>query len=169
MTAPSPWILAVVYWLHMLATVVWIGGLAALALIVQPAARRALDQQEYAALLAQISRRLQNLGWFSLIVLAATGMVQLSANPHYQGLLVIGNRWAAAILIKHLTIGLMVILTAYLTWGLTPRLNRLAFMQAHGMAAEGVDRLRRRELLLLRANLALSVVILALTALARAS
>ena len=32
------WALSVVYWLHMLATVIWIGGLAALTLLILPTA-----------------------------------------------------------------------------------------------------------------------------------
>ncbi len=170
MSATPVWALTLAYWLHMLATVVWIGGLAALALIVAPAARRVLDQQVYLSFLAQIQDRLQNLGWFSLILLAVTGLVQMSANPHYAGFLQITNRWAVAILLKHLAFGGMILLSAYLTWGLTPELRRVALRESHGLAGgEGTQKLRARELFLLRVNLAIGVVILALTALARSS
>src|SRR5947199_8041127 len=36
------WILALSYWLHMIATIVWVGGLALMALVVWPGARAAL-------------------------------------------------------------------------------------------------------------------------------
>ncbi|RPI26078.1 MAG: hypothetical protein EHM70_19390, partial [Chloroflexota bacterium] len=49
------------YWFHMLATVVWIGGLSTLAVLVLPAARRTLERSAYAALLTNIQRRLDLL------------------------------------------------------------------------------------------------------------
>lgn len=163
-------LLAVVYWLHMLATVVWIGGLAALSLLVIPAARSALDSAAYGALLLQIQRRLQQVGWFSLAVLGLTGMFQMSANPQYTGFLEVGSEWATAILTKHLVIGLMIAVSAYMTWGVLPGLQRNAFLRAAGKST-GPDfkHLERREDWLLRINLLLSVIVLLLTAWARSA
>ena len=171
------WGLTLVYWLHMLATVVWIGGLAALSLLVLPAAHKALSIQAYADFLNELQRRLDPLGWFSLLLLAGTGMVQMSANPNYQGFLAVDNRWAAAILIKHVLFLGMGGLAAAISWGLLPRLRRLALRQAlaykenkedHALI-EQVAGLQRQEVLLLRLNLVLGVLVLGLTALARAS
>jgi len=159
------------YWLHMLATVGWIGSLAALSLVVLPAARRALEPGAYSALLARIQIRLQPLAWFCLIILAGTGMFQMSAHPSYSGFLSINNEWAAAILLKHIVIGLMVLLSAYITWGLLPSLQRAALMRGAGVEVDSraMVRLERREIWLLRVNLFLSVIVLALTAWARAA
>jgi len=165
---PSVWSLSLTYWLHMLATVVWIGGLATLTLLVLPAARKTLDAGAYASLLKAIQRRLDPLGWICLLVLAGTGMFQMSANPNYQGFLEIGNRWAAAILIKHLVFFAMILVSGYLTWGLLPRLQRLALLQTRGQET-GADSLYRQEANLLRLNLILGAIVLALTAIARAS
>ncbi len=163
------WALAVIYALHMLATVVWIGGLAALIILVLPAAQRALDMKAYAALLDNIQRRLDPLGWFCLIVLAATGLFQMSANPNYHGFLAITNRWAVAIFLKHGVYLLMVGVNAYITGWLLPGLRRAALRLSQGKDAPAADSLRRQNILLLRLNLVLAVLILALTALARAS
>ena len=165
---PSVWSLSLTYWLHMLATVVWIGGLAALTLLVLPAARKTLDAGAYANLLKAIQRRLDPLGWICLLIRAATGMFQMSASPNYQGFLEIGSRWAAAILIKHLVFFAMILVSGYLTWGLLPRLQRLALLQARGQET-AADSLYRQEAILLRLNLILGAIVLALTAVARAS
>jgi uncharacterized membrane protein len=165
---PNVWALSFTYWLHMLATVVWIGGLSALVLLVLPAARKALDAASYANLLGAIQRRLDPLGWICLLVLAGTGMFQMSANPNYQGFLEVSNRWAATILVKHLVFLVMVLVSGYLTWGLLPRLQRLALLQTRGQPADAGS-LLRREANLLRLNLVLGVIVLALTAVARAS
>jgi uncharacterized membrane protein len=110
--------LTLAYWLHMLATVLWIGGISSLALLVLPAANKALDAAAYAALLEKIQKRLDPLGWICLAVLAATGLVQMSANPNYQGFIAIHNRWAAAILVKHLLFLFMTGISVYLKLGL---------------------------------------------------
>jgi uncharacterized membrane protein len=167
MKVPTDW-LTILYWLHLLATVAWVGGLVAMALFVLPAARRTLSGESLAAFLGQVSMRLQRIGWLSLIILVGTGMFQMSASPKYQGFLAITNSWAVAILIKHVVIGVMVLASAYLTWGLMPSIQRLALLQAHGKGdAAEMERLRRREDQLVRFNLYAAIAVLLLTALAR--
>jgi hypothetical protein len=63
--------LARAYWLHLLAAVVWLGGLAVL---VDRAAR---DARGRGARLAGLHRPLTALGLLSLTVLIATGLMQL--------------------------------------------------------------------------------------------
>jgi uncharacterized membrane protein len=179
MSPPPLWALSLTYWLHMLATVVWLGGLAALSILVLPSARGTLEISAYSRLLEGIQRRLDPLGWLCMAVLVGTGLFQMSANPNYQGFLAINNRWAVAILTKHALFFAMTAASAYLTWGVLPALRRAALRQTRLQAAgtqpqadtAGVElqRLQRWEALLLRLNLLLGVVILALTALARAS
>jgi uncharacterized membrane protein len=163
------WALGLAYWLHMLATITWIGGLATTILLVLPAARHALDDKAYASLLGAIQRKLDPLGWLSLLILVGTGMFQMSANVNYQGFLAINNRWAVAILVKHIIFIGMTGVSAYLTWGIMPKLGRVALRQAHGQAVPEALQLQKQETRLLRLNLILGVIILALTALARAS
>lgn len=169
MTAPPYWALSLIYWLHMLATVIWIGSLACLSLLVLPAARKLPQDEGYASFISDLQRRLDPLGWVCLIVLVATGMFQMSANPNYSGFLAIDNRWAAAILAKHLVFFGMTGVSAYLTWGLLPRLKRVAMRQSRGLDAPEASRLQRQEMLLTRLNLLLATLVLALTALARAA
>lgn len=169
MEATPTWALTIAFWLHMLATVVWIGGLAALSILILPAARKALDAQAYAVLIESVQRRLDPVGWLCLLLLVATGLVQMSANPNYHGFLTINNQWAVAILIKHIIFAGMTGVSAYLTWGLLPALRRAALLQARGQTAAGAERMRSQELLLLRLNLILGILVLALTAVARAS
>jgi uncharacterized membrane protein len=165
------WALTIAYWLHMLATVAWIGGLTALAVFVLPAASRTLQPEAYAGLLAAIQRRFDPLAWFSLAVLIGTGMFQMSANPNYSGFLAIDNTWAAAILAKHLVIFGMTGLSAYLTWVLLPKARRMALLRSRRPETNSPDaqRLETQEVRLLQLNLILGIVVLALTAIARAA
>jgi uncharacterized membrane protein len=136
-----------------------------------PAARRSLDAGAYAAFLGDVQERLQQVGWLSLAVLGVTGMFQMSASPNYNGFMAIDSPWAAAILFKHAAIGLMVLASAYSTWGLLPQMKRAALLRAAGRSVdeESARRLLARESTLLRVNLLLSLVVLALTAWARIS
>ncbi len=171
MSATSNLGLIIAYWLHILATVVWIGGLAALSIFVLPAARRTMPEKEYSSFLTAMASRLQQVGWLCLSVLVFTGLFQMVSHPNYQGFLVIDSSWALAILIKHITVALMLLLSIYATWGLLPALQRVAFIQSLGKTTSPVEsqKLEQQQVNLLQLNLFLAVIILLLTAWARTS
>lgn len=163
------WVLLLSFWLHMLATIVWIGGLAALALLVIPVARRFLEPDAFSILLRNINKRLDPIGWFSLALLTTTGLVQMGASSSYEGLLAFGNDWSKAILYKHIVFFGMIAVSGYLTWGLTPSIQRAAIRRARGDGGHEAAKLERREIRLIYLNLALGIIVLVLTAAARIS
>lgn len=161
-------LLALSFWLHMVATIVWVGGLALMALVVWPGARAVLGPgPQLAELLSRLHQRFNPLAWVSLAVLVVTGLAQMAANENYDGLLNVNNAWTAAILVKHLAVIGMVAIGAYMQWSLQPALARLAVRAAHGRPAPEAEALQARELSLTRLNLACGLVVLALTAVAR--
>jgi uncharacterized membrane protein len=165
----SPIVLALSYWLHMIATIVWVGGLAMMALVAWPGAHKVLGPgHQLSALISDWQRRFNPLAWLSLAILIVTGLTQMSANANYEGLLAISNPWAAALLAKHVAIGAMVLIGVYMNWSLQPALARLALLEARGQSPAEAEALRRRELNMTRLNLACGVLVLALTAVARA-
>lgn len=167
---PPTWALAITFWLHLLATVSWLGGLAALAILVLPAARRVLKPQDQLVLIEAIQRRLEPLAWFSLAVLIVTGLFQLSVNPHYDGFLSTTGQWSLAILTKHILVAVMIVVSAVQTWEVLPAIRRgLLRREQGGLEASDVLRLQKQESRLLQLNIALSILILAATAFARAS
>ncbi len=164
------WALAIAFWLHMLATVSWVGGQAMLFLLVLPQGRKTLPAEQFAKFLGAVNKRLSSIGWISLATLVATGMLQLGANPNYAGFLAIHNTWAQVILIKHLVFFAILSLSAYQTWSIAPDLERVALRQIKGHATpEERTALERKETLIIKANLILSVLVLLLTAIARIS
>ena len=164
------WVLSATYALHMAATVAWVGGLVFQSLLL-PGATRSLEPLPRARLHAALARRFQPVAWISLAVLVFTGLSQMAAHPSYAGFLAIDNRWAQAILAKHLAFGAMVLVAGWQTWGVQPHLGRLLLLQAAGAEASGSElpRTLRRFDRLTRANAALALVVLALTAVARTS
>lgn len=162
------WILALSYWLHLIATIVWVGGLALMALVVWPGARAALGPGlELSEFIRRLQKRFNPLAWFSLAVLIVTGLTQMSANKNYDGLLRITNPWTVAILAKHLTVGAMILIGLYMQLGLQPELARLALLESRGRLAPNAEKLRQRELNLTRLNLVCGILVLGLTAIAR--
>ncbi len=164
-----PWALTVSYWLHMLATVAWLGGLAAVSLILIPALDKLADPQARLDILHRAQKRLDPLGWFSLLLLTGTGLVQMSASPAYDGFLSITNRWALAILLKHIVFLGMMGVSVFITWKAMPDLERAILRQSLGKAAQDIPQLMRRNVALIRLNLFLGAIVLIFTALARVS
>lgn len=101
MSAPSTTTLAIIYWLHMLATVIWIGSLAAINLLVLPASTRTLKLADQLSFISALQKRLEPLAWFCMGILVVTGLFQMSTNPHYNGFLSISTQWSLSILVKH--------------------------------------------------------------------
>lgn len=164
------WALAIAYWLHMAATIVWIGGLFFQAAILAPSIARSVPGPSRAGLLLAVRRRFEPLAWLSLAVLAFTGMMQMAASPHYAGFLQIHDRWSAAILAKHALIVIMVCAAAVQTWVIQPRLDRMVILNARGASpAAELELLLRRQARLSAANLTLGLIVLGLTAIARSA
>ena len=162
---PNP-LLTLSYTLHMLATVVLVGGLFVLSVLWLPAAGRALSPVDQAALLRATLRRFQPLAWLSIAVLMATGLTQMAASPAYVGLLVLENRWSVAMFAKHLAFGAMVALAVYQTWVLAPALERQILSRAaRGEAEDAASIAPQRRML--RLNFWIGLIILLLTAVAR--
>ncbi|MBE0682036.1 MAG: CopD family protein [Anaerolineales bacterium] len=168
MTTPSAWILAIIYWLHMLATVTWIGSLAAINILILPASQRTLKLVDQLSFISAMQKRLEPLAWFCMGLLLVTGLIQLSTSPHYDGFLSLSTQWSLAILIKHGFAAVMVVVSAIQTWEVLPAIHRI-LLKKEMAAEEDLTRLQKKELLLLRINLLLSALILGAAALARVS
>jgi len=169
MTPPPVLALTLVFWLHMLATVIWVGSLAAISLLVLPSIKRTLDPDTQLVFIEALQKRLEPIAWFSISLLIVTGLFQMSVNPHYDGFLSISTQWSLAILTKHILGVFMVVTSAIQTWEVIPAIRRAILMSKKSKNAEDLDVLRKREILLLRINLGLSVLILGASAVARTS
>jgi uncharacterized membrane protein len=163
-------ILAISFFFHLIATVVWIGGLVIMTVLVWPEMRRSLENNPALfSLLTRLRRRFVPLSNFSLVVLVVTGLAQMTANPNYDGMLVIDNDWSRAMLLKHLSIAGMVVCGLVLQYGVAPALERASLLAERGKGdASEWERLRRREVRLTWLNVLLGVAVLAFTAWATA-
>ncbi len=161
------WVLAASYWVHLMATVVWLGGISLMAFIAWPALRRGtLSANQW----FQLQKRF--LPWVNaaLVILLITGFIQMTNDENYNGFLAIDSVWAWAMLLKHVAYVGMVALTAYLQFSLYPAMSRLSLLaesRPETPAAEG-DKLVARGIRYLRLNVLAAMLVLLFTAIATA-
>lgn len=164
------WALSLSFWLHMLATVSWVGGQTVISMLIIPIGRKVLSPEDFSSLMSRINKRMRSIAWISFTILIATGLIQIGADQAHDGFISLHNNWGIAILIKLLVFGGILALTAYQTWGLSPIIERSAFLQSRGKNLPvSMETLHKRESITLWINLSLSIVVLLLTAIARIS
>jgi uncharacterized membrane protein len=152
----------------MLGAVTWVGSLASIAFIVMPAAKRTLQPIEQMSLLVAIHGKVEGLAWFSLGLIAATGLFQMSSNVHYDGFLATSNQWSLAMLAKHILTVIMVAVSAQQSWDVMPAIRRMLLKREKADQNE-LAVLQRRERRLAWTNLILALLIFGATAVARTS
>jgi uncharacterized membrane protein len=161
------WILVLSYWLHLLATAVWLGGMALMTLVAWPALRKGSLAANHWLVLQQ-----KFLPWVngSLVLLLITGLFQMTTDENYSGFLVVDSVWAWAILLKHLAFGMMVIITGYVQFSLYPAIERtkLLMEKRPKTATSTQAELQQKEVRLLRINLVCATAVLFCTAVATA-
>lgn len=157
------WVLAFSYWIHLLATVVWLGSLSATVLIALPAVRsQTISLGQWLTLQKRLAPWINGC----LMLLLITGFVQMTFDKHYSGFLILDSVWAGAMLAKHVAFGGLAAVTIYLQVGLRPAMERLALLaeQKPQLAAAEQLLLQRRESRLLWISAGLAVLISLFTA-----
>lgn len=137
-----------------------------LTVLVWPETRRVLgDNPALYQLLTRLRKRFIPLTNFSLVVLIVTGLVQMSGDTHYDGMLKFSNEWSRILLLKHIAIFGMVLCGLALQYWVSPSLERASMLVERGKGdSEEWQRLRRREVRLTWVNLILGIAVLGFTA-----
>ncbi len=144
-------------WLHLLATVIYIGQAMLLPLVYIPFFKQRMQNAELGAALEEINRRSRLWMGLALLVFIATGVYLLLIDDAYLGVGNFGNTWSALMLIKHILIVGLVAAYFYL--------DRVVLPGVKAGKAEAGGRLN----LVSGAVMIAGAVILLLTALAEAA
>jgi uncharacterized membrane protein len=118
-------ILITCYWAHLVATVVWIGGIIFILFFAMPSARQILGA-ESAKLMGDISRRFTPVANLSIIFLVFTGAVMAWLNEEYSGITFLGKDWTSALMLKLLLVFAMIVIHFYRGLVLGPKIMRTA-------------------------------------------
>lgn len=148
-------------WLHILAATIWIGGMAALGLLLVPLLRRERFQDVATPLLHELALRFRWIGWGALGVLIVTGLINARArgvpwsawvNPDFWG-----TAWGQALGWKLAFVGLVLVVSAVHDFHFGPKAIRLLQEAPDSPEAE---RMRWWSSWLGRLTLLLSLIIL---------
>jgi uncharacterized membrane protein len=161
--------LALSLFVHLTATVLWIGGLFITMILVWPSMRRSLEESPALyRLLSRLRQRFYPMSNLSLAALIVTGLFQMTANPNYDGFLNFENTWSKIMLAKHILIVFMALAGLLLQYGVAPALERQSLLLEKGKAAESTAQefaqSRQREIWLTWLNALLGLAVLAMSA-----
>lgn len=113
-------------WLHILATVTWIGGMFTNFVILRPAMAKALSPAEAGKLMGVMMKRFRIMVYISIVVLGVTGIPLKLISPHYISIINFENSWEIVSFIKHLCYGILVLLAVYSFEILSPKMMKTA-------------------------------------------
>lgn len=155
--------LAISYWLHLLTTVLWLGGLATVSLIALPAYRRGeLADNQWLRLQKLMLPYING----SMAILWITGFYQMTNDAQYGGFMVLDSTWAWAILLKHIAVVGMTALSLAIQFRLIPEMERVVLLGRKLETQRAA--VAKRETRLLRLNLLFAALVLLFTAIATA-
>ncbi|PJF44165.1 MAG: hypothetical protein CUN55_05390 [Phototrophicales bacterium] len=160
-------LLSISHFIHLIATVTWIGGLLVIVFYIWPLSHKHLNDETHQQFILAFNKRYRPIANLSLVMLLGTGMLQVGADEHYQGLLTFKNTWTIAMLFKHLAFGGMMILGAIIQFSVVPAIER-ALLLASKDNGTALQAALQRENQLLRGMLVLGIFVLVFTAIATA-
>jgi len=148
-------ILATSYWIHLIATVIWIGGIYFILFIAIPSAKNILGG-EAGKLMGEISKRFTPIANYSILLLFITGVALTVLNKQFSGIGIFENKWTLILAIKHIIVLGMVVIHFYRGLLLNPKIAKTE------SASEKMI-LQKLSLNLVKVNFGLGIVVLLLS------
>lgn len=115
---------SVIDWLHLLATVAWIGGVFINNLVLSPSARESLEPPVMGHFMSSYMKRFRVLAYVSMGVLVLTGVIMMLFSPNYAGGFDLSSLWALFLLLKHILVVVLIIIGVYILEVLNPKMER---------------------------------------------
>jgi len=169
------WIGVLVSFLHLFATVVWIGGVMFRVIVLGPVMDRYRELGPTAfRLIVDVAKRFNGLVWGSIVVLLLTGLPMTVNNARFPGFVDLSNVWSTAIFVKHVMYLIMAVLFFVQTVAIS-KMNQVIQKAPTRAASEQylpfkpsfeMVKLKRRQLAFGMAILILGILTLLLTAIA---
>ena len=153
-------LLSVINWLHLIAMVIWFGGMFTNILVLVPSLKESFEPAAMGPFMGRFVKRSRRLVYLSIVVLLVTGVVMLLLNKEYLGLLDLGNEWSILMVIKHIFVLAMIGIAVYMFEVVFPTIGRLA---AKGPSPE-LARIQKLQIRLGVVGFVVALAILAFTA-----
>lgn len=148
-------ILAASSWIHLAATVIWIGGMFFILFIAIPSAKQVLGS-ESGKLMGDVAKRFTPIANYCIVLLIITGVVLTAFNKQFSGIGNFGNSWSLGLIGKHVLVLGMVTIHFYRGLLLAPKIARTE-------TATVKASLQKYSLNLVRVNFCLGLLVLLLS------
>ncbi len=152
-------LLSIVNWLHLAATITWLGAMVTNMLVLMPAARETLEPPVMGRFMGSFMKKFRPLVYTCIIALVVTGVIMMLLNRHYLGIFDFGNLWTGLLLVKHVLIIIIVVMVIYAFEVLAPKVGKLA---AAGPSPE-FAKLQKLQMNIAMAGLVMALSVLLLT------
>ena len=97
-------------WLHVMATVVWIGGMIVNFIIIRPVAFKVLDPATAGQFTQALMKRFKIMVYISIVILGVTGIPLKIINENYVSIINFESDWEIVSFVKHIFYGILTIL-----------------------------------------------------------
>ncbi len=122
----SPYLQIPLDFLHLMATIAWIGGMFFNFLVVLPTVGKTLDPATTGRFMGAMLKKVRVIVYSSLLILFVTGIPMKIANEYYVAIINFDNNWEIVGFIKHVFVALLALLAIYSFEVLSPGVARLA-------------------------------------------
>lgn len=150
--------LLTVTWVHLIAAVVWIGGMVFLSLVLVPILRSSGFTEDMRAVFRAVAQRFRLVVWGAILILLVTGLLMLAVRFGGSDS---GFHMPTILLIKLPVVGLLIALTAAHDFWVGPQVRNLSTIPPDRRTT-GQELLIRLSPIMARVSLILSLVVLLL-------
>ncbi|MDZ7291948.1 MAG: CopD family protein [candidate division KSB1 bacterium] len=144
----------VIEFLHLLATVTWIGGMIYTILVLMPSLT-AMDPPLRGRLMGTASRRFSIIAWSSIVVLLVTGYLKTPSGMLFDT----SSTYGITLLLKHFVFLIMLIIGILITFLIVPKIGKLAPKPGEQPSAEFLQAQKQLPVFAVT-NMVLGIVIL---------
>lgn len=113
-------------WLHIMATVSWIGGMFTNFVILRPSMAKALSPAEAGKLMGVMMKKFRIVVYASIVIVGVTGIPLKIISPNYISIINFENSWEIISFIKHICYGVLVLLAVYSFEILSPKMMKVS-------------------------------------------
>lgn len=112
--------------LHLMATITWIGGMFYNFLVLLPSVNSTLDAKTAGILMKSVFKRVRIIVYVSLLVLFVTGIPMKISSEYYVSIINFDTSWEIVLFIKHVFVALMALLAIINFEIIVPKVGKLA-------------------------------------------
>jgi len=116
---------AIIDWLHLTATVAWLGGVFINNLALSPSVRESLEPPVMGRFMGSYMKRFRVLAYVCGGILVVTGVIMTLLSPHYAGGFDLSSPWALFFLLKLIFVVALIPIGIYILEVLSPKIGRV--------------------------------------------